>query len=171
MTTPQASADTIRLWIERSGDVVPLDIEIFLRVVGSEVTFTPRRRRSSLSPSPSPPPWSISFAHNPGISAPYLVSHPPITPAPIPIPPSAHTPIILPPSPAGHPDPWFPHHPPTEHHSTSPSRSSLHWGHIAIYYLAEQMHRWERFIFRFDKQFSSMTALKSISGMLSFCAM
>lgn len=41
-----------------------------------------------------------------------------------------------------------------------------HWGHIAIFYLVEQMHRWERFIFRFDKQFSSFIALKSISGSL-----
>ncbi len=26
------------------------------------------------------------------------------------------------------------------------------------------MHRWERFVFRFDKQFTSMGALKSING-------
>ncbi|KAG5643035.1 hypothetical protein DXG03_001647 [Asterophora parasitica] len=32
LTTQQASADTIRLWLERSGDTVPLDIEIFLHV-------------------------------------------------------------------------------------------------------------------------------------------
>lgn len=40
----------------------------------------------------------------------------------------------------------------------------MHWGHIAFYYLVEQMHRWERFIFRFDKQFASISALKSVEG-------
>ena len=40
----------------------------------------------------------------------------------------------------------------------------MHWGHIAFFYLVEQMHRWERFIFRFDKQFTSMGALKAING-------
>ncbi|KAF8641799.1 hypothetical protein AX16_009780 [Volvariella volvacea WC 439] len=40
----------------------------------------------------------------------------------------------------------------------------MHWGHIVFFYLVEQMHRWERFIFRFDKIFSSIRALRSISG-------
>jgi hypothetical protein len=40
----------------------------------------------------------------------------------------------------------------------------MHWGHIAMFYLVGQIHRWERFVFRFDKQFSSMAALKSITG-------
>lgn len=44
------------------------------------------------------------------------------------------------------------------------SRGSIHWGHIAFFYLAEQMHRWKRFVFRFDRQFSSMEALKCVSG-------
>lgn len=44
------------------------------------------------------------------------------------------------------------------------SKGSMHWGHIAFYYLTEQMHRWERFVFRFDKQFHSISALKSIVG-------
>lgn len=33
-----------------------------------------------------------------------------------------------------------------------------------MFYLVGQMHRWRRFVFRFDKQFSSMAALKSITG-------
>ncbi|KNZ73251.1 hypothetical protein J132_08019, partial [Termitomyces sp. J132] len=99
ITTQHASADTIRLWLERSGDTVPLDIEIFLRVT------------------------------SPSIS-----------------------------------DQWLSMHHPGDRPTARQSRSSLHWGHIAIYYLAEQMHRWERFIFRFDKQFASLSALKSISG-------
>ena len=41
----------------------------------------------------------------------------------------------------------------------------MHWGHIAFFYLVEQMHRWERFVFRFDKQFASLSALKGINGM------
>lgn len=40
----------------------------------------------------------------------------------------------------------------------------MHWGHIAFFYLVEQMHRWERFVFRFDKQFASLSALKGING-------
>ena len=43
-------------------------------------------------------------------------------------------------------------------------RKNMHWGHIAFYYLVEQMHRWERFVFKFDKQFASIGALKAIEG-------
>ena len=50
---------------------------------------------------------------------------------------------------------------------TRSSTHSTHWGYIAFFYLVEQMHRWERFVFRFDKQFPSIQALKSISGMHS----
>jgi hypothetical protein len=48
--------------------------------------------------------------------------------------------------------------------NTHNSRTSAHWGHVAVFYLVEQMHRWERFVFRFDKQFASMAALRSING-------
>ncbi|KAF5383174.1 hypothetical protein D9615_004893 [Tricholomella constricta] len=164
LTTQHASADTIRLWLERSGDTVPLDIEIFLRVTssGSASESSSRRRRRSRSRTPSPPPWSLSFAHN-GVASHYVIPPSPLSPPGITILPPAQTPIILPPSPGGLHDTWLsPHHSDDRH--THSSRSSLHWGHIAIYYLAEQMHRWERFIFRFDKQFTSMGALKSISG-------
>jgi hypothetical protein len=47
---------------------------------------------------------------------------------------------------------------------------NLHWGHIAVYYLVQQMHRWERFVFRFDKGFGSIAALKSITGLCPECA-
>ena len=40
----------------------------------------------------------------------------------------------------------------------------MHWGYIAFYYLMQQMHRWERFVFRFDRQFSSINALKTMTG-------
>lgn len=54
----------------------------------------------------------------------------------------------------------------TERSSSSQQklRKNMHWGHIAFYYLCEQMHRWERFSFKFDKQFASIGALKAIEG-------
>jgi hypothetical protein len=154
VTTQNSSADTVRLWLERSGETVPLDIEIFLRVNGP--SSEPPSRARSVSPSP----WA--YSHGPGGSAPatYVIAQPSHTGMAIPILPPSHTPIIIPPSPS----PW--NSPP--HHSSSPqpsqSKSSMHWGHIAIFYLVGQMHRWDRFVFRFDKQFSSMAALKSITG-------
>lgn len=142
---------------------MPLDIEIFLRVTGSEASSRRRRHSLSMSPPPSPPPWPV-FSHHQGIGSHYVIPHPPISPAGIAILPPPHTPIILPPSPGGH-DTWISSpHPSVDRAVPSSSRSSLHWGHIATYYLVEQMHRWERFIFRFDKQFTSMSALKSING-------
>lgn len=42
--------------------------------------------------------------------------------------------------------------------------SGAHWGHIAFFYLMEQMHRWERFVFRFDRQFGSINAIKTIAS-------
>jgi hypothetical protein len=73
----------------------------------------------------------------------------------------------MPPSPPSHLDGWsiggHPFHG-NDRSTNTVSRSSMHWGHIAFFYLVEQMHRWERFIFRFDKQFTSMGALKAING-------
>jgi F-box-like len=156
VTTQNSSADTIRLWLERSGDTVPLDIEIFLRVNGASSEPTSRAR------SVSPSPWA-PYPHPGGsASATYVIAQPSHTGMAIPILPPSHTPIIIPPSPSHH-DSWS--SPP---HPSSPqppqSKSGMHWGHIAIFYLVQQMYRWERFVFRFDKQFSSMAALKSITG-------
>ncbi|KAH7924933.1 hypothetical protein BV22DRAFT_1012275 [Leucogyrophana mollusca] len=148
-TTQSASADTIRLWLERAGDKVPLDIEIFLRVSGTSSEGPSRTRPVS------PMPWS----HHPPSPPPhYVIAHPPGG-APIMLPP-AHTPIIVPHSPPHH-DTWGSASPSSR---TPQAQRSIHWGHIAIFYLIEQMHRWQRFVFRFDKQFSSISALKSISG-------
>lgn len=47
------------------------------------------------------------------------------------------------------------------------SLPSASWGHIALFYLADQMHRWKRFIFRFDRQFESVSALRNISSMFA----
>ncbi|EGO29108.1 hypothetical protein SERLADRAFT_365133 [Serpula lacrymans var. lacrymans S7.9] len=153
ITTQSSSADTIRLWLERSGDKVPLDIEIFLQVNGSSPE--PSTRTRPVSPTPWP---GGSFPHTGSPPAHYVISH---TPGTAIILPPAHTPIIVPPSPS-HPD-WSPPPPSAMQISPQPQRS-MHWGHIAIFYLVEQMPRWQRFVFRFDKQFSSMSALKSISG-------
>ncbi|EIM87685.1 uncharacterized protein STEHIDRAFT_56056 [Stereum hirsutum FP-91666 SS1] len=163
ITSPNISADTIRLWLERSGSRVPLDIEIFLQVqsAGSAATsLRPPPRSTSPWPYPTPSP-----------SAPqYVQIHHASHPSAIQIIPTA-TPIVLPPSPPSHDHMWGAVTPVPPHQSASSSsatqsqtRAISHWGHIAIFYLVEQIHRWERFIFRFDKQFSSFIALKSISG-------
>ncbi|KAF8628064.1 hypothetical protein AX17_006067 [Amanita inopinata Kibby_2008] len=166
ITTQQSSADTVRLWLERSGTSVPLDIEIFLRVASVRSPEGPvgRRRRSS-SPASGPPTWSIPVTHHNGVTAHYVLTHPVHASTPgITILPPAHTPIVLPPSPSLS-DGWSTSSRSSEERQAQPpSRSSMHWGHIAVFYLVEQMHRWERFVFRFDKQFVSMGALKSISG-------
>lgn len=151
VTTPYANADTIRLWLERSGTAIPLDIEIFLQV---HTASSKAARRRSLSP--------IRHAFLPPIGAQYV--H--IPPPPPMIPPQ--NPFLTPPSPTLIPVDSPPSTPSTQSPATPTagtfSKTSLHWGHIAFYYLVEQMHRWERFIFRFDKQFASVTALKSVIG-------
>ncbi|KIJ63792.1 hypothetical protein HYDPIDRAFT_112751 [Hydnomerulius pinastri MD-312] len=151
VTTQSASADTIRLWLERSGDKVPLDIEIYLRVNGSQTEASNRVRASSPTPwlpvPPSPPPH-------------YVLPHPPGTAILL---PPAHTPIIVPQSPYHH-DAWGASPPPPSSRNSPQMQRNTHWGHIAIFYLIEQTHRWQRFVFRFDKQFPSISALKSING-------
>ncbi|KAL0958467.1 hypothetical protein HGRIS_000606 [Hohenbuehelia grisea] len=168
LTTQHSSADTIRLWLERSGNHCLLDIEIFLRVTKSSPEIS-RPRRST-----SPTTWHIPVTHHPGTTH-YFIPPPPhatttttttiSSGAPgIPILPPAHTPIIIPPSPSQH-DSWSASPSPTSERSVpTVSRSSMHWAHIAIFYLVEQMPRWERFVFRFDKQFTSAGALRSITG-------
>ncbi|KDR72745.1 hypothetical protein GALMADRAFT_73622 [Galerina marginata CBS 339.88] len=158
LTNQHASADTVRLWLERSGETVPLDIEIFLRVANSKQSFeasSVRPRPTSSPVTPITPPWNVSFAGQQ--SSHYFVPHPP------PPPPVGNVAIIMPPSPPPHHDGWSS---PVGHdrQANAVSRVSMHWGHVAFFYLVEQMHRWERFVFRFDKQFTSMGALKAING-------
>ncbi|KAF7350291.1 D-ser-dehydrat domain-containing protein [Mycena venus] len=164
-TNQSSSPDTIRLWLERSGPNVPLDIEIYLRVVqGTEspVATYPRRRRGhelfthTFVSAPAP-----LFGTGPLGSAPghLLVPHftPSVTPFIVPQPPVVHH----------HPGGWESPPPMTMFHGQPADLSTppnLHWGHIAVYYLVQQMHRWERFVFRFDKGFGSIAALKSITG-------
>ncbi|KAH7912621.1 hypothetical protein BJ138DRAFT_1060682 [Hygrophoropsis aurantiaca] len=149
-TTQSSSPDTIRLWLERSGDKVPLDIEIFLRVVGTSSEGSSRTR----------PVSPLSWSHQPPSPPPHYVLANPPGGTPIMLPP-AHTPIIIPHSPTHH-DSWSSSSPTS---SRSPqSQRSIHWGHITVFYLIKQMHRWQRFVFRFDRQFLSISALKSIFG-------
>ncbi|KAJ6614761.1 hypothetical protein B0H10DRAFT_1802848 [Mycena sp. CBHHK59/15] len=166
-TNQSSSPDTIRLWLERSGPSVPLDIEIYLRVVQSTEPHLPpfpRRRRHEVlahtfvSATPSP-----LFGTGPLATTSHLLV-PHFTPS--------VTPFIV-------PQPTIHHHhagwesPPPMSMFQSPHDAlggassappNLHWGHIAVYYLVQQMHRWERFVFRFDKGFGSIAALKSITG-------
>lgn len=165
LTTQHASADTVRLWLERSGDSIPLDIEIYLRVAAPNQGLEPSSSRTRRACSPLTPlisPWNIPSFSGHQSSPQYLGhahSHPP---------PPSNVPIIMPPSPPPHSNDWD--SPILVNHASDKSvntvsRVSMHWGHIAFFYLVEQMHRWERFVFRFDKQFTSMGALKSINGM------
>ncbi|KAF8548828.1 hypothetical protein OG21DRAFT_1515876 [Imleria badia] len=151
VTNQSASPDTIRLWLERSGDKVPLDIEIYLRVSGSSAEPSSRARASSPTPWIPPPPSPPA----------HYVLHPP--PGAAILLPPAQTPIIVPQSPSHH-DAWGASPPPPSSRSCPQTQRNTHWGHIAIFYLIEQMHRWQRFVFRFDKQFPSISALKSING-------
>jgi hypothetical protein len=160
VTSQNSSADTIRLWLERSGNTVPLDIEIFLRVNGTSSEPTVRAR--SVSPSS---PWAYPHGAGGSVGVTYVIAQPTHSAMTIPILPPSHTPIIIPPSPPHH-DPWSSPPPPSSSSQQLPtqSKSNMHWGHIAMFYLVGQMHRWDRFLFRFDKQFPSMAALKSITG-------
>ncbi|KAJ7152599.1 hypothetical protein C8R43DRAFT_1189533 [Mycena crocata] len=164
-TNQSSSPDTIRLWLERSGPTVPLDIEIYLRVVQSDapVAPLPRRRRHEF----------LTHTFVSAAPAPLFGTGPLTTPGHLLVPhftPSV-TPFIVP-QPALHshhagwesPPPMTMYHGQPEGLGSSSSPPNLHWGHIAVYYLVQQMHRWERFVFRFDKGFGSIAALKSITG-------
>ena len=161
-TTQNDSADTIRLWLERSGMVCPLDIEITLQVAPPPtspalVSRHTRGRSHSYSyahPLPSPPlSWTVPVhQHGPvniGTAGGGVVHYLPAGLFPSP-------PVIVSPPPHSHPS--------SPQSMANAARSVTHWGHIAMYYLTQQMERWERFVFRFDKSFPSIAALKSISG-------
>ncbi|KAJ7274869.1 hypothetical protein C8J57DRAFT_1714611 [Mycena rebaudengoi] len=147
VTNQTASPDTIRLWLERSGSLVPLDIEIYLRVSPSECAASaaspyPSRggdKPSSSTRSPPRPPRPC-LARRRRI---HLHLVPTVTPFIVPQPSALHWE-----APPGH----------------DGAAANQHWGHIAVFYLVQQMHRWQRFVFRFDKGFSSLSALKSITG-------
>ena len=244
-TAQSASPDNVRLWLERSGTQVPLDIDIYLRVsfnnsatpIGGDGISSHRRRRRRRSSSP-PPTWAqphilTTLAPLPWITPtpPPAWGSPPPTPppnAPVPLheyhmvwpppPPDAHAPVALPhtpaelwgmttPSPAsstllsasstasgsslavaltasapssGGTSTPAPHVPTAAAQAQAVTTAftlaarareqtvqrNMHWGYIALYYLVEHMRRWRRFVFRFERPFVSMAALKSIVGTL-----
>jgi hypothetical protein len=171
VTTPSASADTVRLWLERAGPREPLDIEITLQADRSAPTAPRTRVR------PTTPPHAHYFQLHHGTAAIQLVPAAPPSPPP---PLDEWGGATPPPQWAGTPPPHWSTPPPaiyapplytpipiairTPTPAAAHGRAGAHWGHIAVFYLVEQMHRWRRFIFRFDKQFQSWTALSSIAG-------
>ncbi|KAJ7119293.1 hypothetical protein C8R46DRAFT_1020114 [Mycena filopes] len=190
-TNQRSSPDTIRLWLERSGASVPLDIEIYLRVLppspsspssalSAENAYAARRRGFAAASSnghpilaPHPPPlFSLTSLGGGGgaVSSTALHFTPSVTPIIVPHAvahphPLAHAPHPL----LGHahgggwdsPPPMLPF---SSMSGEGGGMGEAHWGHIAVYYLVAQMHRWERFVFRFDRPFGSIAALKSIVG-------
>ncbi|KZT10333.1 uncharacterized protein LAESUDRAFT_741435 [Laetiporus sulphureus 93-53] len=194
VTTQTTSADTIRLWLERSGRTVPLDIEIVLRtqaVPSSTLESLPRKRVSHLASQTlaewgwTPPPTGATHGGAGGANAAAAYVQVPQTPG-IHIFPiqgaGGGAGMLLTNAPGmvsatatqAQDDLWG--MPPLvsaaaveranlqQQQQQRSSKKNQHWGHIVFFYLVEQMHRWERFVFRFDKQFSSINALKSIEG-------
>ncbi|KAI0751127.1 hypothetical protein C8Q80DRAFT_1250934 [Daedaleopsis nitida] len=185
VTTQASSAETIRLWLERSGRSVPLDIELVLRSPSahSSIDGISRRRYLSLPHAAAdtwiangggwttPPPLLHTPPGAPGGTAVHLqigAGHPTVHVVPVQAVVAGDAVGPAPPSPPHTHDWEMPPLLATPERSGGPSqqrlRKNMHWGHIAFYYLVEQMHRWERFVFKFDKQFSSISALKAIEG-------
>ncbi|KAI0341461.1 hypothetical protein BDW22DRAFT_1359033 [Trametopsis cervina] len=177
VTTQSASPDTVRLWLERAGPTVPLDIEIFLHTQDPQNADGSSSRRRAPLRAHSPgvgwgATWSdwghtpdpadehdhggIPYAHHAGTLhfVPVVIAQPNT-----PTPPPLGDPLEIQHHGVGNPLPAW-----KQICQNSRSRGSMHWGHIAFFYLTEQMHRWSRFVFRFDRQFSSISSLKSITG-------
>lgn len=108
------------------------------------------RRTNPSTITPLGPTWNQTYAAHHSPQSHYYLAHSP----------AGNVTVVMPPSPSGpHFEAWG-----NERPVNLVPRASLHWGHIVFFYLVEQMHRWRRFVFRFDKQFPSMGALKSITG-------
>ncbi|KAG6331874.1 hypothetical protein ID866_7217 [Astraeus odoratus] len=97
-TTQAASPDNIRLWLDRSGTQVPLDIDIYLRVSVTSSASTPgdgltsnRRRRRRRSSSPQPP--TIIHLTGPPVPWPPPVASPGWESPPPPPPPMVSPPL------------------------------------------------------------------------------
>ncbi|KAI0072091.1 hypothetical protein K474DRAFT_1605776 [Panus rudis PR-1116 ss-1] len=183
VTSQDAAPDTIRLWLERSGSTIPLDIEIFLRSPTSppSVFGRPRggRRTSSgtIMVTDTFGDWTVPIQVAPvpaylqtGTMAQLVQQLDAQLDSP-PLPTGTlfgdNAPDIFPPGyqQGGGGGGGAPERPSTVASAQqAKTRSNTHWGYIAFYYLAEQMHRWERFVFRFDKQFASIAAFKSFAG-------
>ncbi|OSD04503.1 hypothetical protein PYCCODRAFT_1353773, partial [Trametes coccinea BRFM310] len=190
VTTQASSAETIRLWLERSGRSVPLDIEIILKsspgpVHAALLDGLSRRRYLSVPQGVAGDPWVPGA---PGWATPPPLAHGGAGGMHLQLTVQVPVPVMVPANDGGgggaaglHPPTDAPHTHGHGHEWEVPPllqqqqqrngplsqqrlRKNMHWGHIAFYYLVDQMHRWERFVFRFDKQFASFGALKSIEG-------
>ncbi|KAH7868332.1 uncharacterized protein C8R40DRAFT_846837 [Lentinula edodes] len=112
------SADVIRLWMERAGHSMPLDIEIYLRVPQIKAAIPAECGSSVLPP--------IAANRRPRRRTGALMDD------------GGYSPPV--------------------------GNGSESWGHVAVFYLKQQMPRWKRFVFRYDRVFSSLAAFKGISG-------
>lgn len=139
VTTRYSSPDTVRLWLERSGNTLPLDIEIYLRAA---VVQPPTLTRKGGSPRPTPKAIFDQTREDHGKQILPPGEIPPVNPHPI-------TSYQF----------W------SEYNSKDAALKDVgHWGCVAFFYLVESMHRWERFIFRFDMFFPSISALNTLKG-------
>ena len=181
MTTPSSSPDTVRLWLERSGNSTPLDIEIYLRSQSPSREVSVVHSRSSTATLSSGSGWEW-IDNEPPAAPPDAVEDPAQDGGPAFIHIAAHGPPHFVPVTAIPNSPPIHHHhvhagaapiyheilPVSSWHRACPhsrtTTSGTHWGYIAFYYLIQQMHRWERFVFRFDRNFASINALKVMTG-------
>ncbi|KIK56200.1 hypothetical protein GYMLUDRAFT_263869 [Collybiopsis luxurians FD-317 M1] len=117
VTSLDQSADVVRLWLERAGPTMPLDIEIYLRVPQAKAAIPAECSSSVLTPATSRRPRRrVGTLSDDATYA-----------API-------------------------------------GNGSEAWGHVAVFYLKQQMPRWKRFVFRYDRVFSSLSAFKAFAG-------
>ncbi|KAG8965105.1 hypothetical protein FRC03_000911 [Tulasnella sp. 419] len=142
-TTALCPADTLRLWIERSGSHVPLDIDITLKAVPGTLTtqdksaVIPRRRFFGNSATQAHLPSLWNAVNNGG------ATHTSLSP---------------------------PHGAYASSSTTKPDEAdpnagaAASWGHIVFYYLVAQLHRWRRFRFIFGTPFPSLKAIDTIQG-------
>ncbi|KAG9011350.1 hypothetical protein FRB94_008634 [Tulasnella sp. JGI-2019a] len=136
-TTTLCPADTIRLWLERSGTRTPLDINITLnRPAGSTSLFdraaaAATRRRH--------------LAHHANQYLPSLFNSMSAGYTSYSSPPSSYSSSLRP-------------------EDDAQPGSGAAWGHIVFHYLVAQLHRWRRFRFIFSTPFPSVKALDSIRG-------
>ncbi|KIP10830.1 hypothetical protein PHLGIDRAFT_84540 [Phlebiopsis gigantea 11061_1 CR5-6] len=178
VTTSTSSPDTVRLWLERSGISTPLDIEIYLRTQSPPREASVTQSRSSTATLSTANGWEW-MDNEPPASTPDAVDEPDHDGGPAFIHIATHAqPHFVPVTAIPNSPPIHHHHVHTGptpiyheivpvsswHRAYSRTTTGMHWGYIAFYYLIQQMHRWERFVFRFDRQFPSINALKVMTG-------
>ncbi|KIO31900.1 hypothetical protein M407DRAFT_19161 [Tulasnella calospora MUT 4182] len=136
--TTLCPAETVRLWLERSGNV-PLDVDITLsRAPGSPSiperpqTSSRRRLMQSAHAHHFPSFWNGASSSSHGISS---LSPPQMYPSSS-----------------------------SRNEENSGSGSDIAWGYIVFDYLIKNLYRWKRFRFLFSSSFPSVKALDEIKG-------